>query len=207
MKKIITISLTVILIICCCNSKKTSTTDNCLDSNIDSIYVSYYNYNFYNEWNNIDYDYIKNAHRPTFSKELYGTQGNYHIDYKGIIDTVIIDCNMLTDIENVLKKSIRNDMFINTTEHDARMSVEIVYDDYHRDTLLFTDSYWLYSCKNEGFVNDDLGYFLRKNSGYYSWFPKEKPNNWYGDYFYELDTLNRRDSIKVWLENNPLIEE
>ncbi len=203
MKKNIIILLLVSLLFACKN--KTPKVDNC-PSNIDSIYISYLNYDFMNCFTLIDFDYLKNAHRPTFKKEYYGTEGKYRIDYQGVIDTVLTDCVILTEIERALKNSIRNDMFINQSKNEARMSMEIAYSDNTRDTLMFADGWYFYSNKNEGYANfDELVYLLRKNTGFYSWQRKEKPE-YLDSYFFELDTLNRRDSIKIWLDNNPIVQ-
>ena len=159
----------------------------------------------------MDFDYLRNAYRPTFEKEYYGTEGKYRVDYKGIIDTILTDCNVLRTIENGLKNSVRNDMFNQVNNNDARMSMIIVYDDNRRDTLLSNSFGFIYTRnKEEGYWGgSDLCYIIQKNIGYYSWRSKYPPKSYKDSgfsYLSELDTLNRRDSIKVWLENNPKVQ-
>jgi len=212
MRKIIYIMLISSFLFSCLHQKKVKI-DRCPDSLLDSIYVSYFNYDFYDDFPiNYEnkYEILLNRHRPTFEKEYYGTKDKYKIDYKGVIDTFITDCKVLTEIENARKLSIRNDMF--NKQMQVRMGAIFVYDNGTRDTLLFDGSYYFYLCKNEGFWlnrTEDLIYLIKRHTGYYSWFRKytSKIHEEFDlSYFPELDTLNRRDSITVWLENNPKVQ-
>ena len=212
MRKIIYILIIIGLFLFSCVHHKQVKVDRCPDSSLDSIFVSYFNYDYIDDFPinyKNKYDILLNKHRPTFKKEYYGTKGKYTIDYEGVIDTFITDCSVLSQIENARTLSIRNDMFNNSVR--VRMGAIFVYDNRARDTLLFDGDYHLYLCKNEGFWlnrTEDLTYIIKKNTGYYSWFNKYKKNDRDSDfsYFSELDTLNRRDSIKVWLENNPKVQ-
>lgn len=195
MKKCILILCIPLLFACKNNTVKV---DKC-PSNIDSIFISYINYDFMNCFTPVDFNYFKNEHRPAFEKEYYGTEGKYYVDYKGVIDTVLTDCDVLASIGEELQKVTRCDFFINSIA--VRLSMIVKYDNKQRDTLLFDGDYIRYVRNKEGYWgNLDLSYIIRKNIGFYSWQHKSD------QYLNELDTLNRRDSIKIWIENNPKLQ-
>jgi hypothetical protein len=63
--------LFLILFVCLCCNTNHKKADNCLNSTIDSIYVSYYNYDSHAlSEAAITFEYLKNAaHRPTFKNK------------------------------------------------------------------------------------------------------------------------------------------
>ncbi len=172
------------------------------NAQVDSIRVIYYNFCCFESPLAIKCNDLINAKRATFEKINDKTHPLWPIDYTGVIDTLIIDCNVLIEIQNELN-NLRNE---NYSDHiDARAIAIIYFKNNTQSQLCFSGDY-----ANVIFYNDKLQYkdlkliyLIKKNVGYYSWFTINELEN-----MEELkDTTFIRDSITMTYENNPRVRE
>jgi len=154
-KVLILISLTI-LFVSCSNEKK--------HSNISSIYVLFYTYSFESRFSrncdDIQKDFLKKENK-------YLSQNNFFKQGE-VLDTIISDINVLSDIEHELSILKKDSISFNV---DVRICCIINYKNKQTKKLniggyLANDvEYKDINCK----TNNKLLFLIKKNIGYYSW--------------------------------------
>jgi hypothetical protein len=158
------------------------------ETSLESINVLYYN-TIFEQMISVDCDEI--VYTPP-KNDTIGIikEGEYWIDYGGILDTVIIDKKVLKEIENELNLSKKGKDY----GMDARMKCYIRYKNGSTDSLCVSSSptYGYYNGKPTQFTNR-FAYLIRYHCGFYEWIGTDMMQ-----YFEELnDTTFVREKVKT----------
>lgn len=179
-----------------CNDKASHKIE-CKEVFIDSIQVFYYNYSFMSPLA-IKCEDIRKAEKPTFKKVFNISKQKFYIEYEGVIDTVITNRDVLSEIETGLSNLQSKDSL---SSLDARISCVIYFNDGTIEDLCIcqdSDSKYIYRNGISQDFNHQLVYLIKMYSGYYSWFSRENLKH-----MEELgDSTIVRDSIEITFENN-----
>ena len=200
MRKVIIYYILIIGLIAC-NKTNDNKTNNRVkvvcESSIDSIKAFYYNYQHFNSPLAIKYSDIIKKKRPTFKKIYISNTGNYEIEYTGVMDTLIRNCDVLIQIESELKNLKPDTSF-------AAKDVRIAFVLYFKNSkspkiILINDFNDLFFNDSHQAKNNKLIYLIKRNIGFYSWFTQSKLKD-----MQELnDTTFEREPNLMSAENNP----
>lgn len=195
------IAFTYIFLLVSCGKKSTKTEFvPCINTTIDSIRVQYYNFCCMDFPVAVKCDDLKNKKRPTFERTENKNDLSWPVDYKGIIDTLLVDCEVLCEIENELGNLKESQ---SPGSLDTRATAIIYFRNNTRCQLCFSGDY-----AGSIFYNDApqaenlrLVYLIKMSSGYYSWFSQNELEN-----MKELsDTTFVRQPVTITYENNPWV--
>ena len=200
MRKVIIYYILIISLIGC-NKTNDNKTNNKVkvvcESSIDSIKVFYYNYQHFESPLAVKYSDILTRKRPTFEKIYIGNTGDYNVKYRGVIDTVITNCNVLLSIESEL-----NNLKLDTSfaAKDVRIAITLYYKNSKpQKVILINDFNDIFVDNKHQIRNNRLIYLIKKDIGFYSWFKRSEL-----EHMQELnDTTFERVPNLMSAENNP----
>jgi hypothetical protein len=200
MRKVIIYCILIVSLIAC-NKTNDNKTNNKVqvvcESSIDSIKAFYYNYQYFMPTKGISYSDIIKKKRPTFIKIYIGNTGNYEIKYRGVMDTLITNCDVLLSIESELENLKPDTSF---AAKDVRIAF-VLYFKNSKSTkiILINDFNDLFFNDSHQAKNNKLIYLIKRNIGFYSWFTQSKLKD-----MQELnDTTFEREPNLMSAENNP----
>jgi hypothetical protein len=202
-KFLIFMIITIFFLLDCCKNKNATLKEeqlfdkdlSCTEerlSNIDSIYILYFNYEF-ERVQAVDCDEIKKSIPSMDSIPVFNNKNEieeYIYDYTGVLDTTITNQKVLKEIEEELSMAKLH----KSSGIDARMKCYVKYNNHTIDTLCLTNN------PNYGYLNgkptlfsNKFAYLIRYYSGYYYWFRVKREL----EYFDELnDTTFVREKVK-----------